>query len=127
MNVERCIELHNEIVKHGWIGSGRDPETLNSQCKTWFELHGEEAETARSDLSPDLIQFLEQAQIPYGREGESCLEFFYWASGLSDPGYMFEFEEMLWEDCEMEEDDRKTRLVLYGAGHFDTGHICGLM
>ena len=107
---------------------GAELQVLNSQCKTWFEIHGEEAEAARPDLSPDLIQFLEQAQIPYGQEGESCLKFFYSVSGLSDPGYMFGFTEALWGDCETEDDDDgKTRLVLYGAGHFDTGHICGLV
>ena len=63
---------------------------------------------------------------------------------------MFEFEDMLWdydykndgdetheEDVEQEEGDEDEdedeagdegrRLVLYAAGHFDTGHICGLM
>jgi hypothetical protein len=55
---------------------GAELQVLNSQCKTWFEIHGKEAEAARPDLTPDLIQFLEQAQIPYGQEGESCLNFF---------------------------------------------------
>ncbi|CAN9232060.1 unnamed protein product [Alternaria alternata] len=73
MNVERCIELHNEIVQHGWVGSGRSPETLTSQSKSWFQLHGEKAEAARSDLSAELIQFLEQAQDPYAQESETCL------------------------------------------------------
>ena len=89
MNVERCIELHNEIVQHGWVGSGRSPETLTSQSKSWFQLHGEKAEAARSDLSAELIQFLEQAQDPYAQESETCLSFFHWVSGLSGPSYMF--------------------------------------
>lgn len=133
MNVERCIFLHNKIVQHGWIGSGRSPESLAAQSKTWFEIHGEEAEAVRSDLSPDLVQFLEQAQIPYGTEGESCLDFFYWSGGLSDQEYMFEFEDFLWQydyaenEHEKCEGDERRRLVLYGAEHFRTGHICGLM
>ncbi|KAF7675694.1 hypothetical protein GT037_006413 [Alternaria burnsii] len=116
MNVERCIELHNEIVQHGWIGSGRSPETLTSQSKSWFQLHGGKAEAARSDLSAELIQFLEQAQDP-----------------LSGPGYMFEFEDLLWpcdyeaRTGEKQKDIRRRRLVLYQAGHFGTGHTCGLI
>ncbi|KAI4643339.1 uncharacterized protein J4E79_011280 [Alternaria viburni] len=59
MNVERCISLHNEIVRHGWVGSGRSPDTLASHSKSWFEVFGDEAEVERSALSPDLVQFLE--------------------------------------------------------------------
>jgi len=148
MNVERCISLHNEIVRHGWVGSGRSPDTLASHSKSWFEVFGDEAEAERSNLSPNLIQFLEQIQIPRVEEEGFYPEFFYWVQGLSHPEYMFEFEDMFWdydykndgdetheEEVEQEEGDEDEdetgdegrRLVLYAAGHFDTGHICGLM
>ena len=148
MNVERCISLHNEIVRDGWVGSGRSPDTLASHSKSWFEVFGDEAEAERSNLSPNLIQFLEQIQIPRVEEEGFYPEFFYWVQGLSHPEYMFEFEDMFWdydykndgdetheEEVEQEEGDEDEdeagdegrRLVLYAAGHFDTGHICGLM
>ncbi|KAI4614255.1 uncharacterized protein J4E87_009653 [Alternaria ethzedia] len=97
MNVERCISLHNEIVRHGWVGSGRSPDTLASHGKSWFQVFGEEAEAERSNLSPDLVQFLEQVQIPRVEEEGFYPEFFYWVQGLSHPEYMFEFEDMLWD------------------------------
>lgn len=133
MDVERCISLHNETVRHGWVGSGRSPDTLASHSKSWFEIYGEEAEAERSNLSPYLIQFLEQVQIPRVEEEGFYPEFFYWVQGLSHPEYMFEFEDMLSDydddkgEDEEEEGDEGRRLVLYAAGHFDTGHICGLM
>ena len=157
MNVERCISLHNEIVRHGWVGSGRSPDTLASHSKSWFEVFGDEAEAERSNLSPGLIQFLEQVQIPRVEEEGLYPEFFYWVQGLSHPEYMFEIEDMLWDydyendkeeegkgdedgggdeeeegieedqGDEEEEGDEGRRLVLYAAAHFDTGHICGLM
>ncbi|KAI4605107.1 hypothetical protein J4E83_010843 [Alternaria metachromatica] len=97
MNVERCISLHNEIVRHGWVGSDRSPDTLASHSKSWFQVFGEEAEVERSALSPDLVQFLEQVQIPRVEEEGFYPEFFYWVQGLSHPEYMFEFEDMLWD------------------------------
>ena len=97
MNVERCISLHNEIVRHGWVGSGRSADTLASHSKSWFQVFGEEAEAERSALSPDLVQFLEQVQIPRVEEEGFYPEFFYWVQGLSHPEYMFEFEDMLWD------------------------------
>ena len=154
MNVERCISLHNEIVRHGWVGSGRSADTLASHSKSWFEVFGDEAEAERSNLSPGLIQFLEKIQIPRIEEEGFYPEFFYWVQGLSHPEYMFEFEDMLWdydytndkeegngekkgngeeegngdeEDIEEDEGDEGRRLVLYAAAHFDTGHICELM
>ncbi|KAI4950244.1 hypothetical protein J4E91_004900 [Alternaria rosae] len=113
MDVERCISLHNEIVRHGWVGSGRSPDTIASHSKSWFEIYGEEAEAERSNLSPYLIQF------PRVEKEGFYPEFFYWVQGLSHPEYMFEFEDMLSDyddnksEDEEEEDDEGRRLVLY--------------
>jgi hypothetical protein len=85
MNVTRCIELHNEIVRLGWEGMGRSPEDFHPQ--TWFEHHGQAAQTARGKFSPDLVAFLQGAF-----EVESRANFHYYATALLYPGdNMFAF------------------------------------
>jgi hypothetical protein len=79
MNVTRCIELHNEIVRLGWEGMGRSPDDFHPQ--TWFEHHGQAAQTARTSLSPDLVAFLQGAY-----EVTSSTNFHYYASALLYPG-----------------------------------------
>jgi hypothetical protein len=118
MNVERCIELHDEILRLGWVGSGRSLESLESTCKTWFDLHGDEAEAFRSKLAPDLIRFLEHARTMHDAKSGEDLFFFYWVQNVASPEFMFEMEDGFPEDG--------TYLVLYAMSNF-TGHICGLM
>jgi len=120
MNVERCISLHNEIVRHGWVGSGRSADSLASHSKPWFQVFGEEAEAERSALSPDLVQFLEQVQIPRVEEEGFYTEFFYWVQGLSHPEYMFEFEGMLWDyDYKNDKDEEGNGEEEEGEGEGD--------
>ena len=79
MDVERCLALHNEILYYGWVGSGRSLGSLESTCKSWFETFGEEAEAVRSNLTPDLIRFLEHARFVNDPESElKDTFFFYW-------------------------------------------------
>jgi hypothetical protein len=88
MDVERCVVLHNEILQHGWIGSGRSPDQLAANCTHWFDYYGAKAEAVRPSLDPDLIIFLERALLPNVEE----FSFFYWVNSLAGPDYMFEFE-----------------------------------
>ncbi|KAL5371630.1 hypothetical protein DPSP01_014129 [Paraphaeosphaeria sporulosa] len=80
MNVSRCIELHNEIVRLGWEGMGRLPEDFHPQ--TWFEHHGQAAQNVRGKLSSELIAFLEGAY----EMSDSSQYFHYYASALMAPG-----------------------------------------
>lgn len=59
MNVERCVALNNEILRLGWVGSGRDPDLFKSLCPTF--LH-DSPPGARDGRTPDLTRFLEQAR-----------------------------------------------------------------
>ncbi|KAH8634367.1 hypothetical protein IG631_09767 [Alternaria alternata] len=118
MNVDRCIALHNEILRHGWVGSGRSVESLESSCQTWFDTFRDAAEAVRADLAPDLVQFLQHARVICDPEAKVDLFFFYWVQNLTDPGFMFEQEDDWPEEGRF--------LVLYAMSNF-TGHFCGLV
>lgn len=86
MDVERYLALHDEILRHCWIGTGRSLESLESVCKTWFDTFGEEAEIARSNLAPDLIRFLFNARFSNDSESElKDASFFYWVQKVWYP------------------------------------------
>ncbi|CAO2656576.1 Nn.00g053790.m01.CDS01 [Neocucurbitaria sp. VM-36] len=121
MNVERCIALHDEILRQGWVGSGRSPESLESTCKTWFDTFGDEADAVRSDLAPDLVKFLTHARVVYDPEFGVDLHFFYWVQNLASPDFMFEQAEDL-----PDQGENGRVLVLYAMSNF-TGHFCGLV
>jgi len=65
MQVERCVELHNQILRYGWIGSGNSPDLFEANCKIWDHAHGAEAEAVYPHLVPDLVKFLKHARIAY--------------------------------------------------------------
>jgi hypothetical protein len=118
MNVERCLALHDEILRLGWVGSGRSLESLESNCKTWFDMYGAEAEAFRSKLAPDLVEFLEHARIMCDAESGGDLFFFYWVQNLASPEFMIELEDCFEEHGQC--------LVLYAMSNFN-GHFCGLV
>ncbi|KAL1608035.1 hypothetical protein SLS60_002974 [Paraconiothyrium brasiliense] len=85
MNVARCIELHNEIVRLGWEGMGQAPEDFHP--KTWFEHHGGAAQKARRKFSSDLVQFLQGAyEVPESNQQHGVQYFHYYATALLSPG-----------------------------------------
>lgn len=121
MDVERCVALHNEILRSSWTSSGRESDSLESACHTWFDTFGDEAEAVCPNLAPDLVTFLQRARVIYGLETGVHLDFFYWVQNLASPDFMFEHTEDLADD----EDDGRY-LVLYAMSNF-TGHFCGLL
>lgn len=76
MDVERCVALHNEILRSSWTSSGRESDSLESACHTWFDTFGDEAEAVCPDLAPDLVTFLQRARVIYGLETGVHLDFF---------------------------------------------------
>jgi hypothetical protein len=81
MDVDRCVDLHNEILTIGWEGRGNDADDLG---QSWFEYYGEDATNVRDRLSPDLIAFLKRAW-----EVGDDHSFFYFVAGLNHPSNMF--------------------------------------
>lgn len=129
MEVERCIELHNEILRHGWIGSGRSPDIFEANCPKWTNYYGADAEAVRSNLSPDLANFLKQARIPVVPDAE--FSFSYWVSDLAEPGFLFDFEQQFashGDDAAGADDDDwgKRFVLLYAMNDFGS-HRLGLV
>ncbi|KAL2814052.1 hypothetical protein BDW59DRAFT_167310 [Aspergillus cavernicola] len=83
MDYKRCADLHNEILRRGWTGSGEDPSLFQPQ--TWWENEAPSEETA-SSLSPFLIEFLKRAYISPRHSGPAT--FFYYCHHLCSPGDM---------------------------------------
>ncbi len=79
MDVNKYVVLHNKILEHGWVHSGRSREDLERDRKAWFDYHGDEAEAIRGILSPDIIAFVERA---YEVDCEDGHAFFYYVAGL---------------------------------------------
>jgi hypothetical protein len=114
MEVDRCVELHNEIVRLGWEGLGRDASSRPPA--TWFEFYGAEAETVRGSLSDDVKAFLEQAhQVG---EGQSL---FYYVGALSHPSLIFDFNELAFLEAS------PTRYVLLYIANNIAAHPMGLV
>jgi hypothetical protein len=119
MDVDKCVVLHNKILKHGWLGSGKTIKDFERECQTWFDHFGEEAEALRTTLSPDLLTFLRGAHItPLDHS------FFYYVSGLYSPSAFFEHAELFNEVHS--NDDLMRYIVLYAMGMFGN-HPVGLM
>jgi hypothetical protein len=34
MNADKCVALHNKIVKYGWLGSDKTIEDFEQNCET---------------------------------------------------------------------------------------------
>lgn len=135
MNVERCIELHNEILRHGWVNSGHDPSQFETAAKPWISDFGDNGRAMLSDLTPELGQFLQQARVISREPGESgAYSFFFWVKNLAAPGDMFELEELweMWTDgvaydeIPMREYETKRFLVLYNLNLL-ASHYVGLV
>ena len=122
MDVDKCVELHNKILEHGWLHSGKTIEDFGQKRQTWFDQHGDQAEAISDLLSPDLIAFLERA---YEIHCDGAHSFFYYVGGLAGPVNIQEQMESLNLVCE---EEGETRYVLLYMMNCDFGsHPVGLM
>src|SRR3954452_22858279 len=95
MNVERCIELHNEILRHGFVNSGHDSSQFEKATEPWISYFGNRGRAILSDITPELGQFLQQARIIFTEPGEDGpYSFFFWVNNLAVPEEIFEYEDM---------------------------------
>ncbi|KAJ4346148.1 hypothetical protein N0V95_005651 [Ascochyta clinopodiicola] len=96
MNVERCIELHNEILRHGWVHSGHDISQFETVARSWMSHFGDDELGILSDLVPEIREFLQQARIILDEPDKSGgFSLFFWVDNLAAPGNIFAFEEQL--------------------------------
>ncbi|KAH6621816.1 hypothetical protein C7974DRAFT_211571 [Boeremia exigua] len=95
MNVERCIKLHNEILRHGWVHSGHNISQFETVARSWMSHFGDD-EGILANLVPEIRQFLQQAQIILSEPDKAGgFSFFFWVNNLAAPGNLFGFEEMV--------------------------------
>lgn len=96
MNVERCIELHNKILRHGWVHSGHDISQFETVARSWMSHFGDDELGILPDLVPEVRQFLQQARIVFNEPDKSGgFSFFFWVDNLAAPGNFFAVEEMV--------------------------------
>lgn len=70
LDFERCAALHNAIVKHTWVATGRDLKDLPIQ-HVWPPDDESALQEGLGRLHPDVISFLERAIV--NPEGEFFL------------------------------------------------------
>ncbi|RMY11999.1 hypothetical protein D0868_02822 [Hortaea werneckii] len=74
---ERCAALHNAILKHAWIRSGRDESAFLEQTAPFIELC--ELEDPEENFHPSVVEFYRKARSPISTD---CLNLFYNIIGL---------------------------------------------
>jgi hypothetical protein len=110
MDVQRCVTLHNEILLHGWTHAGNSADIFESSCKTWYDNDQTAAEAIRSDLTPDLFDFLRQARQP---PSDQYFHLFYYVHSFHQGDRLY-IDTEGWE-YEIDEGDEKRYVTLYAA------------
>jgi hypothetical protein len=103
LDVLRCVELHNAILEHGWLSSGRSAEDFQSQCNPFYESA---AERIDEKCTASLRAFLQGAR--HMPPGIRDFNFFYNVSGLTC--------EFGWHDYYVPEENRALTLYSVSAG-----------
>ena len=112
LDSQRCVELHNAILEHGWLSSGRSAEDFQSQCTPYYERAAEKID---EKCSASLKAFFQGARaVP---PGEFHFNFFYNVSGLDCT--------FGWHDYYTEEENRIFRYYIESQGLY--GHTDGLV
>jgi hypothetical protein len=126
MDYERCAALHNAIVKHGWIASGRPLKDLPTTTCWEADEAGWEQNVSR--LQPSMVEFLKRAHStdlptsePIYNLSTRNYAFFYYLGGLVGPGSHVYF------DFEMFEDHPGQYMTLYTPNDDLGSHARGLM
>ncbi|KAK5696634.1 hypothetical protein LTR97_007938 [Elasticomyces elasticus] len=100
MDHERCAALHNAILKHGWVTSGRDAEGFLRESHPYLEFH---PSLAQDDfLHPSVLAFLRAARALPGNH-ETNLFYHLWALNYEPGGRDYCFP------------DSDQSLLLYGT------------
>lgn len=112
LDTERCVELHNAILEHGWLSSGRSAEDFQSQCTPY---HARAAATIDEKCNASLKAFFQGARN--APPGTFRFNFFYNVTGL-DCGFGL-------HDYYSQEENRA--LTLYGVSEGLYGDPDGLV
>lgn len=94
LDFERCAALHNAIVKHGWVASGREMASIPAR-PVWSDETVPEG--AQDRLHPDVIEFLKRCLTLDSDPGKTY-NFFLFTIDLNPAGGLWEWLEGLDED-----------------------------
>lgn len=103
LDIERCAELHNAILEHAWLSSGRSAGDFQSQCTPFYERATEEID---EKCTPSLKAFFQSTRAV--QPGTNGFSFFYNVSGL-DCAFG-------WHDYYTEDEDRVLTLYTVSEG-----------
>jgi hypothetical protein len=120
MDVDKCVTLHNKILRLGYLGSGKSVEQFEQECRPWLDCIGDDIEKVSGKLTSDLLAFLEGAYMGGDRHA-----FFFYVGGLNGPSCLFEMAECL--NSIFSNDDQTRFVALYGMNLFPASHRCGLV
>ncbi len=90
MDHARCAALHNYLVSYAWVAEGRPIASLHGNGNTFFTVYGADAEALRPRLDPSLSAFLDTALLPPADAASGSAPFFFWASQINSPDYIFD-------------------------------------
>jgi hypothetical protein len=93
LDFERCSALHNAIVKHGWVASGRDLADLE-EVYEWAPSSKFFDQEACERLHPDVIELLKRCIDP----GPEAGDFFRFLAGMPKGRLWWEWTEDYDED-----------------------------
>lgn len=85
---ERCAELHNIIVKAGWVLSGRKFSDL--VAPTWWEVYGDDEIARDGRLDDSVVKFLQLAMLEPLDTASNDWHFFRLARSLAPPSMLFD-------------------------------------
>lgn len=124
-DVERCIDLHNQLVQIGWEGSGGGLD--DNEIQAWWDRYG--ADCDEQDLTqrliPELVDFFKGAlQIDQEETGTDSpyQNFFYYVQGLAIPETMLS-ESFITEGLD---EDPPRYVLLYHVTNLKS-HSCGIL
>ena len=82
LDFQRCAALHNAIIEHGWMASGRSIQAMPRT--TWWDVHEDfpDLDATTSRLHQSLIEFLKHAYHFY----EKDFNFFHYLTSLQGAG-----------------------------------------
>ncbi|KAF2672540.1 hypothetical protein BT63DRAFT_369504 [Microthyrium microscopicum] len=113
---ERCAALHNHVIERGWLGTGRDLETL--ERRSWWDFYGQEAERIRYVLAQPVVEFLQRVILC---PEEDDWSWHYFLACVTDPETIL---DAINDELQEVEGRRFLWLYLYGM---PLGHTNGLI
>lgn len=118
MDSDRCIALHNAILKHSWVAAGEDPDDFITDTMTWWDKYSDDLDEPER-LHPSLRAFLQGARVAEEKT-EDTISFFYNVKDLQHPSQM-------WNEAADSVSEESAILTLYQSHEVLAGAPDGLL